>query len=762
MGMLERRFGVFAALLLGSLALVFFGSALFLGETFYDRDLLSFYRPAKSIIRRLYEASEGLPLWNPYFASGQPFAANPEHEIFHPLTNLFLLLPFEWAFRCQVILPVLGAGPAMFALLRTLRRSRWASLFGAVSWAAGGYLLSTTNLLPILFSVAVLPLVVMFAVRTARSGRTLDIVGLAVCFGLIGLAGEPSTLLMTPVLCLPALLATSKRPGRGAIVRIGVGLAIGTALAGAALVPGAHHASRTIRAAGVRAEEAGGWSLPAVRALELVAPYTLGHVHGDKSRFWGQGFYPGRQTTYLLSLYPGLLVTVLAVAAFRVRRRRLLPWLLVAGGGFLFALGENFPLWELLRQLPLARGLRFPEKLSLLVVFPVVIAGAHGLDQLLYAPARAARPFARTFAWIAGIGAALTAICFLPGKTSLVAARPPLEVLSADMLRLTLMSAAAWFIFRRWRAGGRGQAGLLLCGLLAADLAWTGRELVPTLPASQVAKPPTYLEPLLEDPAAHLLFDQASLDGRFQRSQLLRDPPGPAEWGLHTTLENDFDLTHLRWTYQAMEKFWEAVGKDRSLLGAMLVRRGVTAMVRFVPGARWANGRVVSPRPGQHPVELVNSRQSRPFAFAASRVEVVSGADGWVAGVVRLGPQAAADSACVEAADLPSFPGPPAPADVRLLERRPMRVRLEVEGRGPGPSFVAINQTWDPGWQASIDGAPARLLRTEIALSGLVVPPGRHQVMLHYTNPVVDLGLALSLVAALACLGLVLVGRFRR
>jgi hypothetical protein len=334
-------------------------------------------------------------------------------------------------------------------------------------------------------------------------------------------------------------------------------------------------------------------------------------------------------------------------------------------------------------------------------------------------------------------------------------------VLAPDLLRFTLVCAAAALIFLRWRAGGRAPAALLLCGLLAADLVWAGRELVPTMPIARVATPPTYLEPLLKDPGAHLLFDQASLDRRFDRNELLRDPPGPAEWGLHTTLENDFDLTHLRWTYRAMEAFWQAVRLDRSLLGPLLQRRGVTDMVRFVPGARWENGRVVSPRPGQLPVELVSSRQTRPFAFAAARVELVSGTEGWIAGVRRLG-RAAADSACVEAADLPRFPGPPAPAEVQVVERRPMRVRLAVDARGPGPSFVAINQTWDDGWSATIDGAPAPLLRTEIALSGIVVPPGRHDVRLAYGDPFVDLGLSLSLCAAVACLGLVLLGRARR
>ena len=104
-------------LVLGFGAIALFPKALFCGESFFERDIQAFYRPAKSLVVPLTRASSGLLLWNPLFASGQPFAANPEHEVFHPLTALFFLLPFEWAFRLQVILPVIGAALSMFFLL---------------------------------------------------------------------------------------------------------------------------------------------------------------------------------------------------------------------------------------------------------------------------------------------------------------------------------------------------------------------------------------------------------------------------------------------------------------------------------------------------------------------------------------------------------------------------------------------------------------------------------------------------------------------
>jgi hypothetical protein len=150
--------------------------------------------------------------------------------------------------------------------------------------------------------------------------------------------------------------------------------------------------------------------------------------------------------------------------------------------------------------------------------------------------------------------------------------------------------------------------------------------------------------------------------------------------------------------------------------------------------------------------------------FAARRVEIVDGNDGWETTVMRLRDEAAG-AACVDRSSLDSFPGTPAPAEIGAVERSPDRLSLRVLARGPQPSFLAINQTWDPFWEATMDGAPAQLLRTDISLSGLVVPAGPHTIVLAYHNPWLDLGMATSafgLLAALALLVLRVVRAGRR
>jgi hypothetical protein len=185
------------------------------------------------------------------------------------------------------MVPLLLGAIGMFVLLRSLRRGRWACLMGSLSWGFGGYLISSTTLLPGLFAASIIPLGLAFAVRLARGARARELVGLALCVGWQCLAGEPSVLLVT-VLPFVALLFSQRRcVSRAALIRIAAGLGLGIAIGGAALIPGFDHASKTVRASGLPAEWASLWSMPPLRVLDLLSPHALGHPE-MQDPYWGR------------------------------------------------------------------------------------------------------------------------------------------------------------------------------------------------------------------------------------------------------------------------------------------------------------------------------------------------------------------------------------------------------------------------------------------------------------------------------------------
>jgi hypothetical protein len=760
LGKPSRRIGLVAGSLLLVLVAGVFGRVLLFAETFADRDLAFYYRPAKWLLASLSRASQGIPLWNPFFASGQPFAANPEHEVFHPLSALFLFLPFELAFRLQVILPVLAGVGSMYFLLRTLRRSRLASIFGGLGWGFGGYLLSATNLLPILFAASILPLSLAFVVRLVRRARGLDAAALALCIGGQCLAGEPSTLLVTPLLCLAAVLASWRGRARFGPAAVVAGLVLGLAVGAVTLLPGANHARKTVRASGLDPSQAGEWSMPPVRALDLLSPHVLGHVEtGNESLYWGRSLYGRRESPFFFSLYPGLAVTLLALAAWRHRLRVLWPWLAVAAFGYLLALGEHFALWRILHQMPVLSAIRFPEKYAVLFILPVMIASAYGYDHVVMGWRVARQRLAYVLAGLAAMavlgaaGIALAANRFSAGF--------PWRVASGDALRVSGVAAALVVVFWPRIRWGRTTRALVVCGVLALDLVTAGRGVVHTTPIQALATPPAALAPLLNRGADDLIYHAAEWHPTLGKVEGVGKPPLPAQWGLAMTLENDFDLTFLRWTDDGTRAFRKVVGEDPGLAMPLLQRRGVTAVVQFRAGAHWQGGFVVGPA-GQNPVEVVFIHDPQPVVFAASHVEIVHGIEGWMAAVRRLQGQAR-ESACVDDADahLASFPMPPSPAEVHVRSRTPESIAMDVDAKGPHPSFVAFNQTWDEGWQLSMDETDAPLLRTDVSLSGFVVPPGKHRIAIVYRDGWVNAGAVISILAVLGCFMLVLLGRPR-
>ena len=79
-GVIADPFGSSLCLILVGL---FFARPLFLGQTFFFRDLTLFYFPQRVRLVELIRSS-GVPLWNPFVHGGQPFLANVDSMAFYP------------------------------------------------------------------------------------------------------------------------------------------------------------------------------------------------------------------------------------------------------------------------------------------------------------------------------------------------------------------------------------------------------------------------------------------------------------------------------------------------------------------------------------------------------------------------------------------------------------------------------------------------------------------------------------------------------
>lgn len=731
-----------------------FREVLFAGGTFVERDLSSFSRPIAAALVRAASAEGSLPLWNPLLAHGQPLAANPQYVLFHPFTALFFVLPFEWAFRLQVLLSVLGAALSMWALLRELGGSRSAGLAGAFSWAMGSCMLGATSVLPFALAGASLPLFLAGIAKGARRGTLAGLVPGSIGLGLVVLTGQPEPILIALVLALPVMAASRSRGGghrrvalRSAILAAGSTTALGLLLGAATLLPALDLVGKTVRAGGLRSSASLAWSFPPQRLVEFVVPRAFGRLQypqnpDDRS----PALYPDTARLYHF-LYPGLAITILAGLASYWRPRRSLPWLVTGVFWLILAMGHHLPLLPaLFRAAPGAAILRFPEKVVFGLVFCVTVLGALGLDEMRRRQGgwQAVRSvFLGTAALLAMASLVTRAIGFFEQAT----AQRPAILLAEDLgtgALVALLSAAALMVGSRLTAPLRL---FPLLAILAADLVFHGRALVTSRPVKEVVAPPPPFD-LLPTDLAHRIFHLASL--QYTGSSLwMAPPPVPAGWGIPIALPPDFNNTELRWSREATDTILSLANETPDLLEPLLARRGVSTIVAFHPSVRVGATGIFVPPGLRSPLVAVSVRESTPLAFFAQDLVVAVGPEGWRKAVRELGARSVR-TAIFDPADISRRPEPLTSGKVASARATPDRVSIDVEAAGPGEALLLLNQTWDTGWRARIDGNPARLLRVDLSLSALLVPPGRHSVDVTYHAPLVWAGLALSGATALA------------
>src|SRR5436853_6949629 len=138
-----------ALAVLALLIVVLYADILVAGRGFYLLDILSYHVPMKWIVRDVLLHGD-FPLWNRFYSSGQPLAANPAYELFYPPQWLTLLPGYHFGFQLHVLVHFVIAAWGMFALLRALGARALAATLGAAAFILCGPYLSLAAKLPLL------------------------------------------------------------------------------------------------------------------------------------------------------------------------------------------------------------------------------------------------------------------------------------------------------------------------------------------------------------------------------------------------------------------------------------------------------------------------------------------------------------------------------------------------------------------------------------------------------------------------------------
>jgi hypothetical protein len=756
----ERKKDWVALAILAALPTLLFADVLLGFHVLYTRDVSVYHYPLRHVLREIVLGGE-FPYWNPSIAAGQPLAANPAHALFYPLTWLVFLPDFNLGFHLHALAHLYIATFGMYALLRSMQTRRTASVLAALSFGLGGLLVSTLNLFPFLFSTAWIPWICLYARRALKNGTRRDFACATLFLALQLLVAEPTTTLQTGALIgLYALFH-----GSGTIAR-----RLGTvaAMCGAAIliaavqiIPAIDHFGDSVRSRGIPFEMVAKWSLPPVRAAELINPNLIGEPDPiSLNEYWGGGVYRGSFKPFFYSIYSGLLVVIGAVAGLATRRRGSELYVAILAISFFVAIGAHTPLLRLLYDTGVANAIRYTEKFAILGIFASVVFAGRALDDLLRGDAATQRAARVAAIAIVAISSAIAII----GSTSLwepffrrvwlvpdgFDIRAMLPVAQRTWVFAAARAIALLLILLAFKRLRPPMARALLGLYVVADVGSLVPAIAPRVDASYYDEP-AFTRALPRNRGEYRVYHHgddaqpiAASDPYFRpqpgHEWLRRNtltPYSPATYGFRLVLHNDFDLTTLlpsedfraamaavaanggAWIEPAITMSnvqYAIVYRDprKAFAGARDVRDVQPVELRFVG----ANPRYWFAR------ELIPVRDARDFAAQLQRVKYVPGVTFIEGHAFR-----------------------PAPARVLAVHETTQGARIEVEALGP--AFLVMSVTPHKYWHITLDGAETDAIRTNIGYQGVNVPPGKHVIEMRYANPLIAASGAISLASLL-------------
>ena len=733
------------------------------------------------------------PLWDPCPSFGQPLLADPSAQVLYPLTWLNLLMRPWVYYTLFSVLHALLASAGSYRFARHLGASAAGSFVAGALWILSGPFVSLVDLWHHYAGAAWIPWVLLAALRAFErpSPRRVGQFGGAIALQVLAGSADLCAMTLLTVAAYALVFKLDWRDPLGAVnlrlVAVGAGaLALGIGISGALWMTALDSVARAPR-----------WNLPeAIRTYWSVHPLTALELLFPRL-FSGLDLAPALRATlfesrepFLASLYLGvptlaLVAGGLALQANAVRKF----WLGIAGAAMLVSLGRHFFFYELGQLLvPPLRILRYPVKALVLAAFAVAILAGLGFDAWRAAATPKPRPWrlglllplllvglvgvtgALLFYWDASSWAPLLVgpAEGLSDRARLASARSPL--LSGTLLAVLCTVIA---LARRHAAQPRPWAAALAV-LAIGDLALYHRNAIPLAPLALYTHRPPVVDGLRRLGAERLyVYDYTQ---RKQNLRWLRRAEGqrlsamPAGWspdaalalGMQESLApatagrwglpTGFEIDYRGLQPEALSRLTVAIRRFEPQAQHRLLRLGAISHVvalhaegfeELAPGPAWDTLLV-------DPVRVFRVPDPLPRARVVSGARVADGVEGLAA---VLDPLFDPAQEILLATGSPAPPRPGAAGSAWVSEERADRVVLEAELRDAG--YIVLADAYDPGWRATLDGAPVTVQRANLAFRAVRAPAGRHRVEMVYRPRAFWSGLVVSAVTLLVALVLV-------
>ena len=749
---------------------------LFWGQIVFFRDIAHWTFPARSFVRDSLLNGE-VPAWNPFQALGFATLSDPLYGVFYPPNWLFLLVGssrvaslMSWLDFAHLVWGSAG----VFCLARRLRGTMVSAGVAALAWALSGYVTSQWSAGVRLLAAAWIPwaavghLALLDDLRLRGRVLGMGLVKAALPTALALLMGEVFLAMMGVGFALALLIVVhvSERrddptlPGfpRRWTTAFVLAWLLAAGVGAVVVVPARALMANSQRAAALSRPEAEIFSLHPLRLIEFAAPGVMGDAYGEypAGRWVGEASSDGLPLSY--SMYMG--ASVLALALLAWRRGRSLVFALMGMCAFLLllAMGRYLPVHAVFRRVifPLS-FMRSPEKYMAVFMPGLALLASEGCRNLLSGEVLAWRRTGALLGLLVGLGIAAPFAFPFPWSGYMVHGLRNGALAVLGIMGIQILAARK----SRW-------APRLLLLVVASDLGAACWSLQGYAPARLASQKPAAVQAILADHTGHhpaRVFRSEAVTGAvMKRTTASNHAEGEARlmqtlvpnianvWGVAMVPGYDAALPSL------FIKAWGAGQADRlSALrlagveytvlsvrpGQPIERAGLQPMLDPLPGARLYRVTQALPR-----VFLAGHAEVLADAQAEARLyqpEVVAGDTAWLA----PDPQAQA------------LPGAPGRAGVCQLQAF-SNLRLVARCRAERAGLAVFNEQFDKGWSATVDGAPAPILRANLFMRALELPPGEHEIVMSYRSPGLRSGVWLSLISLAGLLAVVIIDKRRR
>lgn len=711
-------------LLLISVTLFFFHKVLFTNQIFVTPglglgDFTQGVVPIYDYLAKSLKQGR-LPFWAPEISAGFPLVASGEPSPFYPLNLILLyLFPTATALNLYTLFTFLLMGFSTFYFLKSLKLSSEASLLAALSFTFASGIIVRIMHLPNLGTIAYLPLTLLLTQKFFSRQNPLLLIFLGLILSLQILNYNPQTTFICflgfSLYFLFKVFAQSLNVPRAYLANL---LALffvfllAFLLSAVQLLPNFELLRLSERRIGVSLVQATKYPfIPSELAYFIrPAPFgdpSLGNYDSpsrpDPSIFWENNAYAG-----LIALGLGIFALI-----FLSRQRKevvFFGFLLIFS--LVLALGRFTPFFFILR-LPPFSFFRIPGRFVILAMFSLTTLAAFGFEAL-----------SQRFA-------------------------------SKRTLIFSLL------------------AGIILIDLFSFGLGYnrtyeTQKWLSPSKTAQFIKDDPSFFRiyTIGEYEAYYSIYRQfrgwrKDIQPYFNLRESLSPNLGLV-WGLYYA-ESALALPPQRYSQ------WQNILKENIQLDLQTNKAQISTLalkmlrmknVKYIissfqlPNLDFVLKKEVSPAENQPKYFIYELKNPLPHAFIVHQAKTILDSQ-------KVWPELSQEGFDLQKTILleesfPSLPPGSSPGSDQVEISRYLPEKVEIEVKTKSPSFLILTDTNFPGWEAKIDGQPAKIYQANYLFRAVRLDEGEHQVEFSYHSKSIYVGTIISLSTLFLTLALIL------